>query len=290
MNKNKKIIFYLLPSLIIILLFQIYPIINVLSMSFYIKFDYIKDIVYEKGLGNYKYVLTDPDFYLALKNTFIYVLLSVPLSITIALIFALILNSNIKFKEIFRSIYFLPFVTSAIAISIVWKWIFSSSYGLMNNIISIFNIAPQEFLNERFWTLPFLIFLNIWRGIGYKIVILLAGLQNIDKKYQYAAMIDGASKWKCLKEITIPLLSPTIFFLSITSVIGSFKLFDEIFILYDKKPGPLKSGMTIVYYIFNKFYMNWQFATAAAAAFVLFIIIFIFTLIQLFIGKKKVHY
>lgn len=290
MNRNKKAIFYLLPSLIIILLFQIYPIINVLSMSFYIKFDYIKDVVYEKGLGNYKYVLADPDFYLALKNTFIYVLVSVPLSITIALIFALILNSNIKFKDAFRSIYFLPFVTSAVAISIVWRWIFSSDYGFVNNIIVIFNIPPQEFLNESFWTLPLLIFLNIWRGIGYKIVILLAGLQNIDKKYQHAAMIDGASKWKCLKEITIPLLSPTIFFLFITSVIGSFKLFDEVFILYDKKPGPLKSGMTIVYYIFNKFYMNWQFATAAAAAFVLFIIIFIFTLIQLFIGKKKVHY
>lgn len=288
--RNKKAFLYLLPSLIIIILFQIYPVFKVLAMSFYTKFDYIKDIVYKRGLDNYAYVLKDPEFYLALKNTFLYVLISVPLSIGIALIFALILNSNIKFKKFFRTVYFIPFVTSTVAISVVWKWIFSRDMGLANILIGLIGISPQAYLSNSNLTLPLLILLNVWKGLGYKIIIILAGLQTIDDKYYNAAMIDGANKFQRFKSITVPLLSPIIYFLAITSVIGGFKIFDEVFVLYDQKPGPLQSGLTIVYYVFNKFYMNWQFAIASSAAFVLFIIILIFTLIQLFAGKKKIHY
>jgi len=288
--RNKKAFLYLLPSLIIIILFQIYPVFKVLAMSFYTKFDYIKDIVYKRGLDNYAYVLKDPEFYLALKNTFLYVLISVPLSIGIALIFALILNSNIKFKKFFRTVYFIPFVTSTVAISVVWKWIFSRDMGLSNILIGLIGISPQAYLSNSNLTLPLLILLNVWKGLGYKIIIILAGLQTIDDKYYNAAMIDGANKFQRFKSITVPLLSPIIYFLAITSVIGGFKIFDEVFVLYDQKPGPLQSGLTIVYYVFNKFYMNWQFAIASSAAFVLFIIILIFTLIQLFAGKKKIHY
>lgn len=288
--RNKKAFLYLLPSLIIIILFQIYPVFKVLAMSFYTKFDYIKDIVYKRGLDNYAYVLKDPEFYLALKNTFLYVIISVPLSIGIALIFALILNSNIKFKKFFRTVYFIPFVTSTVAISVVWKWIFSRDMGLANILIGLIGISPQAYLSNSNLTLPLLILLNVWKGLGYKIIIILAGLQTIDDKYYNAAMIDGANKFHRFKSITVPLLSPIIYFLAITSVIGGFKIFDEVFVLYDQKPGPLQSGLTIVYYVFNKFYMNWQFAIASSAAFVLFIIILLFTLIQLFAGKKKVHY
>lgn len=288
--RNKKAFLYLLPSLIIMILFQIYPVFKVLAMSFYTKFDYIKDIVYKRGLDNYAYVLKDPEFYLALKNTFLYVIISVPLSIGIALIFALILNSNIKFKKFFRTIYFIPFVTSTVAISVVWKWIFSRDMGLANILIGLIGISPQAYLSNSNLTLPLLILLNVWKGLGYKIIIILAGLQTIDDKYYNAAMIDGANKFQRFKSITVPLLSPIIYFLAITSVIGGFKIFDEVFVLYDQKPGPLQSGLTIVYYVFNKFYMNWQFSIASSAAFVLFIIILIFTLIQLFAGKKKIHY
>lgn len=288
--RNKKAFLYLLPSLIIIILFQIYPVFKVLAMSFYTKFDYIKDIVYKRGLDNYAYVLKDPEFYLALKNTFLYVIISVPLSIGIALIFALILNSNIKFKKFFRTIYFIPFVTSTVAISVVWKWIFSRDMGLANILIGLIGFSPQAYLSNSSLTLPLLILLNVWKGLGYKIIIILAGLQTIDDKYYNAAMIDGANKFQRFKSITVPLLSPIVYFLAITSVIGGFKIFDEVFVLYDQKPGPLQSGLTIVYYVFNKFYMNWQFAIASSAAFVLFIIILTFTLIQLFAGKKKVHY
>lgn len=288
-SDNFKAILYLAPAMLIIIPFQIYPIIKSLTMSFYTDFDYLSGEVFKRGIDNFVYVFTDPDFYIALKNTFLYVLGVVPLSIVVSLGFALLLNNNIKLNKFFRSVYFLPFVTSTVAVSMVWRWMFNSHYGLINSILTTVGIPKQQFLTDERWTIPILILLGVWKGMGYKIVIFLAGLQVIDDKYYKAARIDGASKWKRFTNITIPLLSPTIFFVSITSVIGAFKVFDEVFILYDKQTGPLKSGLTIVYYIFNKFYRSWQFSVAAAAAFILFIIIFIFTLVQLKLGKKFRH-
>ncbi len=289
-SKELKAFLYLLPALLIITIFQIYPILKSLAMSFYTDFDYLTDEVYKRGLDNFQYVLTDPDFYLALKNTFIFVLGAVPLSIIVSLAFALLLNSNIKLKSFFRSVYFIPFITSTVAVSIVWRWMFNKEFGLINSLLMMFGINKINWLTNPKMTIPMLVLLSVWKGMGYKIIIFLAGLQNIDEKYYLAAKIDGASAWKRFTSITIPLLTPTLFFVSITSVIGSFKLFDEVYILYDKQTGPLKSGLTIVYYIYNKFNRYWQFSIASAAAFILFIIILIFTLIQLRIGEKKTNY
>ncbi|MBU5590374.1 sugar ABC transporter permease [Clostridium sp. MSJ-4] len=288
--KRYKGFLYILPSILILAVFQIYPVIKVFMMSFYTKFDYLKDIVYKRGIDNYVYVLTDEDFYLALRNTFVYVAIAVPLAIGLALFIAVLLNQNLKLRNFFKSAYFLPFVTSTVAISVGWRWIFNSDQGLINLVLNSMGFGSKQFLRDSYYTMPLLILLNIWKSLGYNVVILLAGLQSIDDRYYYAAKVDGASKWRIFKEITLPLLSPIILFLSITSIIRGFKLFDEIFVLYDRSPGPLKSAMTIVYYIFNKFYMNWHFAVASAAAFILFIIILIFTLIQFRIAKKKVHY
>jgi len=289
-TKELKAFLYLLPALLIIATFQIYPIIKSLAMSFYTDFDYLTDEVYKRGLDNFQYVLTDPDFYLALKNTFIFVLGVVPLSIIVSLGFALLLNSNIKLKNFFRSVYFIPFITSTVAVSIVWRWMFNKEFGMVNSLLMLLGIDKMNWLTNPKMTIPMLVLLSVWKGMGYKIIIFLAGLQNIDEKYYLAAKIDGASVWRRFVSITIPLLSPTLFFVSITSVIGSFKLFDEVFVLYDKQTGPLKSGLTIVYYIFNKFNRYWQFSIASAAAFILFVIILIFTLIQLRIGQKKTNY
>ncbi|MCM0646901.1 sugar ABC transporter permease [Clostridium swellfunianum] len=288
--RNTKGYLYLLPSLIITTLFQIYPVAKMLAMSFYTKFDYIRDIVYKRGFDNFTYVLTDSDFYMALKNTVLYVLISVPLSIGLALFIAVLLNQNIKLRSFFRSVYFLPFVTSTIAISVGWKWIFNTDAGLINYILGSLGFQTHSFLRDSRFTMPLLILLSIWKGLGYDVVIILAGLQNIDDRYYYAAKVDGASSFKVFREITLPLLSPIIFFLSITSIIRGFKIFDEIFVLYDRGAGPLNSGMTIVYYIFNKFYMNWQFSVASAASFILLVIILVFTIFQFYIAKKKVHY
>lgn len=259
-------------------------------MSFYTEYDYISGEIFAIGLGNFKYVFEDPDFYLALKNTTLFVIVSVPLSMIIALFFAVQLNKIVKLKKLFRSIYFLPFVTSTVAISVVWRWIFNSNYGIINEIISKFGIHKINWLTNPKLTIPILIILSIWKGLGYKIILFLAGLQSIDQQYYKAAKLDGANSWNRFKNITIPFLSPTLFFVLITSVISSYKIFDEVFILYDKNSGPLKSGLTIVYYIFNKFYNHWQFSIASAATLVLFVIILIITIIQIKISKKLTHY
>lgn len=289
-NKDIKGLLYIFPAMIILTVFKIYPIIKSFAMAFYTDFDYLSGEVFQRGFDNFQYVLTDPDFYLALKNTSFFVLGVVPLSIVVSLGFAILLNSKINFSGIFRSIYFLPFVTSTVAVSIIWRWIFNGDYGLANYIIMLLGHKKINWLTNHQYTIPILVLFSVWKGMGYKIIILFAGLQNIDEKYYLSAKIDGASKWNIFTNITLPLLSPTLFFVSITSVIGAFKIFDEVFVLYNSSTGPLKSGLTIVYYIFNKFYRHWQFSIASAAAVILFAIILIFTLIQLKIGKTKSNY
>lgn len=289
-KKDIKGYIYILPALVILLTFKIYPILKSFLMAFYTDFDYLTGEVFEVGFSNFEYVLTDPDFYMALKNTFYFVLISVPLGIVISLWFAILLNSKIKFQSFFRSVYFLPFITSTVALSIVWRWILNGDYGLLNHLVVKLGGSKVKWLLEPKYTILILSVFNVWKGMGYKIIIFLAGLQNIDKKYYLSAQIDGASRWDMFTNITLPLLTPTLFFVLITSMIGAFKIFGIVYNLYNQSTGPLKSGLTIVYYIFNKFYRHWQFSIASAASVLLFLIILIFTLIQLKVSKKKTNY
>lgn len=286
-NNELKAFLYLLPALVIITIFQFYPILKSFMMGFYTKFDYLSDTISERGFDNFIYVLKDPNFLLALRNTFIFVIFAAPLGIIIALIIALILNSNIHFQKFFRSAFFLPFVTSTTAVAVVFRWILNKDFGLINAFLDTLGMAKIDWLTNPSMTISILVCLSIWKGLGYKIIIILAGLQSVDNRYNLACKIDGASAIKRTFYITIPIIKPTIIFLSITSIISSFKLFDEVYILYGQKPGPIQSGLTIVYYIFDKFYRHFEFATAAAAAFILFIIILIFTVIQFLFTRKK---
>ena len=290
MKKTMKAILYLIPALLIIGTFSFYPIIKSFFMSFYTDYDYFKDLVFARGLDNYKFIFQDPEFWKSLQNTLIFVIGVVPLSIIISLVIATFLNQKIKFRGLFRTIYFIPFVTSVVAVSIVWRWIFHSQYGVLNYALGFLGISPIKWLSDPDWAMPSLIILAVWKGLGYNIIIFLSGLQNIDKQYYLAAKIDGAGAWERFKNITVPLLSSTTFFISIVSVINSFKVFDEVFALFGGQPGPAGSAETIVYYIYNKFYGEWNFGVASAAAYVLLFVIFIFTLIQLYVGKKKVNY
>lgn len=259
-------------------------------MSFYTDYDYFKDEVYARGFDNYQYILQDDEFWRSMYNTLIYVIGVVPISILLSLGIAVMLNQNIRLRGLFRTIYFVPFVTSVVAVSIVWRWIFHTEYGVLNYFLSFIGIDAIEWLTDPQWAMPSLIILAIWKGLGYNIIIFLAGLQNVNKQYYLAAQIDGASKWERFKNITVPLISPTTFFISIISIINAFKVFDEVFALFGGQPGPAGSAQTIVYYIFNRFYGDWDFGVASAAAYMLFLVIFIFTLIQLYVGKKKVNY
>lgn len=279
---------YLLPALLILGVFQIYPVFKSFLMGFYTKFDYLTDTVYEWGLDNFVNLLHDADFALAIQNTCILVVLAAPLSIAVSLVFAVFLNSNIRLRRVFQSIYFLPFVTSMVAVSIAWSWMLNKDFGLVNSVLKLFGISKVAWLTTPDMTIPILVVLAVWKGLGYRVIILLAGLQGIDRRYYAAARVDGARGLSRFFHITIPMLKPTLVFLSITTVIDVFKTFDEVYVMYSNDPGPLKSGLTIVYYIFTKFYRHWEFASAAAASFVLFLMIFAITLLQfLFTSRSR---
>lgn len=276
---------YLFPALLVLTVFQIYPIFKSFMMGFYIKFDYLNDIVYECGLDNFVYLFHDADFILAIKNTLILTFVAAPLSILVSLIFAVLLDSDIHFRKIFQSVYFLPFVTSMVAVSIVWAWMLNKDYGLVNAALKVFGISKINWLTNPDMTIPILVVLCIWKGLGYRVIIFLASLQSVEQRHYQAARLDGARTLRRFWYITVPMLRPTIFFLSVTTVIDVFKTFDEVYIMYANEAGPLKSGLTIVYYIFTKFYRHWEFASAAAAAFVLFLIILAITLFQFAVMK-----
>lgn len=285
-----KAYLYLLPALIILIPFNIYPIMKSFLMSFYVDYDYFANIVHAYGVDHFIAIFQDPNFIKALINTIIFVVGVVPLSIILSLGISMLLNSKIKFLRFFRTIYFLPYVTSVVAVAIVWGWIFHSDYGLLNFFLGFFGIDPIKWVTDPAYAMPSLIILSIWKGLGFNIIIFLAGLQNIDEQYYFAAEVDGASAWHRFTSVTLPLLSPTMFFVSIISIINGFKVFDEIFALFGGRPGPANSALTVVYYVYQKFYEEWQFGLASTAAFILFMIVFIFTLVQLLIGRKFVHY
>ncbi len=231
------------------------------------------------------------DFIKALYNTGYYVILTVPTTLALALGIALLLNKPLKMRTAFRTAYFIPFVTSVVAVSLVWQWIFNDDYGLLNYFLSFFGIDKIAWLKDEKWTIPTIAIVSVWRMVGYDAVIFLAGLQNIDKFYYEAADVDGANSLQKFVYITWPLLSPTTFFLTIVSFIGAFKVFAEVFVLYQGLPGPYNnSGLTMVYYVFDLFYNQQRMGIACAAAYMLFGIILIFTALQFFVGRKMVEY
>ncbi|MCM0598168.1 carbohydrate ABC transporter permease [Periweissella fabalis] len=296
--KNKKITLkstlvaymYLSPMLIFTLIFNFYPIIKSFALSFYTKYNFYTDQVSAIGLDNFKYIFADPDFKKATINTLIFVVGVVPIAVILAMILALLLY-RIKFLASFlKTIYFLPFVTSTVAISLVWQWIYNDQYGLLNSFLGYFNIKPINWLNDPHWAMFALIIMTIWKSLGFNIILFLAGLSNIDKRYDRVAQIDGANTWQRLRFVTIPLLSPMTFLITVNSVISGFKVFDEIYILFGGNPGPGSSALTLVFYLYRAFYTESQYGIAAAAGVVLFLIILAVTLIQFWYSKKHVHY
>ena len=276
----------ILPALLILSVFQIYPIFKAFIMSFYTQYNYMKDEVYATGFGNFKDIFNDPNFWTALKNTGVFVVGVVPATLVISLFLAVLLNRKIKFKGLFQSIYFIPFITSSVAVASVWKWIFDSKFGLLNYLLEFIGIDPIKWLIDPKWAMTSLIIFSIWKNLGYNIIIILAGLSAIDDTYYRAAKIDGANKWQTLTKVTIPLLMPTLTYVSIMSLIGSFKVFDEVYILFERGAGPANSCLTLVFYIYDKFVTKYAYGIASAATMVLFAIVLTITLLQLRLSKK----
>ncbi len=278
---------YLAPFALGILVFTLYPIINVFLMSFKENFNYITKEFSGWGLGNYQYILKDPYFIQAFKNTFFYVFIVIPISTCLSVVIATLLNQKIKFSGLFQTAYFLPMVTSTIAVGLAWKFMFNYRSGVINYLLNCFGFESLNWLQVTTYNFPALCIYGIWAILPFTIILLLSGLQNIDPMYYTAAKVDGAGPIKSFFRITIPLLMPTIFLVLIINTISTFKVFNELFPLFNG-PGVSNNLFTVVYYIYYQFRVKMpsKYGYAAAAAVVLFLVIFVFTMIQRWIEKK----
>lgn len=268
---------YLLPAIIFIGIFTIYPLFRTFYMS--MQSNSILDPQFV-GLSNFPAVIRDPQFRLALKNTFMYAVTVVPLSLIISMVIALILNEKIKGSEFFETIFFIPYLTSVIAIGIVFRYLFHGQYGFINYFLGLFNIGPFDFLNNRQYNMPALILFGIWNALAFNIIVILSGLRGIDKNYYRVAETFGASKAEQFFRITLPELSQIITFLFLTSFIQAFKVYNEVFALFNGKAGVGNSLVTAVFYIYNKFYVEYRYGHAMAAAVILFLMLLVLTFLQ----------
>lgn len=278
---------YLAPFAIGVLVFTLYPILNVFLMSFKENFNYITKEFSGWGLGNYIYIFKDPYFAQAFKNTILYVFIVIPVSTCLAIVIATLLNQKIKFSGVFQTAYFVPMVTSTIAVGLAWKFMFNYRSGVINYLLNCLGFTSLNWLQVTTYNFPALCIYGIWAILPFTIILLLSGLQNIDPLYYTAAKVDGAGPLKIFFRITIPLLAPTIFLVLIINTISCFKVFNELFPLFNG-PGVANNLFTVVYYIYYQFRIKMpsKYGYAAASAVILFVVIFIFTKIQRWIEKK----
>ena len=280
-NISTTSILFILPAFLGTLVFIIIPVMISFGFSF-IDWDLLTTPKFV-GLLNYKEVFTDELFYKILGNTLVYALSTSVLGVIIPLALACIINSKIRGSEFFKTAYFLPFVTPMIVIAIVWQWIFDPNIGLLNQLLQT-NI---RWLFDTDYAMGAVIVVSVWRLIGYNMVIFLSGLSGINQSLFEAARIDGASEFKIFKDITVPLLSPTIFFVVIITCISSFQVFDLIYMM--TSGGPLDSTNVLVYAIYKNAFEYFRVGYASALAYVLFFIILILTGIQWKLRKKLVY-
>jgi len=279
--------FYLAPTIIGLLLFSAGAVIMSFLISF-TKWDVINPPKFI-GFQNYLIIFQSELFWKIFCNTFYYVILNVPPSIVIPLIIAVLLNQKLKGINIFRSIYFLPVISSIVAIALVWSWLYNPEFGLINYVLKkFFNIDGPRWLEDENWAMPAMVIMNVWKSMGYNMVLFLAGLQNIPDSLYEVSEIDGASGIKKFFNITLPLISPTTFFVFIITIISSFQVFEQTYIL--TKGGPANSTLTLSYYIYQNAFLYLRMGYSSALSYILFGIIFIITLLQFKYQKKWVHY
>ena len=262
------------------------PILATLAISF-TKWDLLRapQLV---GFDNFVALASDDRFLKALRNTAFYTVVSVPLGMVIALLIALALNQTIRGIAWIRTAYFLPVVTSTIAIALVWQWIYSPDSGLLNQVLGVFGIAPQRWLSDPTLAMPSIVAMSVWQGLGTDVIIFLAGLQAIPTELLDAASVDGAGRWARFRNIVLPLLTPSIFFTGVLSLIDSFQVFDQIFVL--SRPRPSDATITIVYFIYENGFKFFKMGYATAASWILFVIVAVFTAIYFRSQNRWVHY
>lgn len=278
---------FLLPSLVLFTVFLFYPLVRTIYLSFFLTNAAGETTVFV-GWENFVRMFNSPIFMQSMKSTFLFVLYTVPLTIIIGLFLAVIANEKLKGIGIFRTIYSSTMGISVAAASVFWLYLFHPSIGLLNLIISNLGLEKIGWLTDPTWALIAISVTTIWMNIGFTFLILLGGLQSIDSYLYESADIDGAGYFYKLRRITIPMLSPTLFFVVTVTIINAFQTFGQIDIL--TQGGPQNTTNLIVYSIYREAFVNYQFGSASAQAVVLFIIILIMTVIQFKIGERKVHY
>ena len=240
------------------------------------------------GLDNYANLLSDDRFLRALQNTFFYTAVSVPLGLVLALALAMALNQRLRGISWIRTMYFLPLVTSSTAIAIVWLWMYSPT-GLFNHALSLVGISPQRFVTDPTLAMPSIIAMSTWQELPANVIIFLAGLQGIPSEYYDAVSVDGAGRLARFRYVTLPLLTPSIFFTGILALIGAFQVFDQVYVMANPgKPG--SPTITLVYFIYESGFRNFHMGLASAAAWILFLIVAVFTLIYFRTQNRWVHY
>ena len=286
---------YLLPAILFLGVFMVYPLIDVFIYSFEEGYNSASQTYYGVGLYNYSYVLRDPYFLQALKNTFILVIVTVPLSTGFALLISVALSSIRALRNLYQTIYFLPYVTNTLAVGLVFMILFRKTPytdGLANLVISWFGGEAIDFIDGPYWAkMLVLCVYTIWVVLPFKILILTSALASVDEVYYNAARVDGTSKWRTFVRITLPMISPTVFYLIITGFIGAFKAYSDAVALFGTDLNA--SGMnTIVGYVYDMLYGNsgGYPSYASAAAIILFAIVLTITCINLLISRKHVHY
>ena len=294
-KKSLKGWLYLLPALLFLGIFMVYPLVDVFVYSFEAGYNSASQTFFGTGIYNYRYVLRDPYFLQALKNTFILVVITVPLSTTLALLISVGLSSIQKLRNLFQTVFFLPYVTNTLAVGLVFMILFKQTPytdGLANLILGLFGAGPIDFIGGPYWAKMFVLcFYTVWVVMPFKILVLTSALASVDETYYNAARVDGASWWRIFSRITLPMISPTLFYLIITGFIGAFKAYSDAVALFGTDLNASEMN-TIVGYIYDMLYGNsgGYPSYASAAAIVLFAIVLTITVINLLVSRKHVHY
>lgn len=280
-------VWFVAPALLLIAVFFFLPVAAALLLSF-TDFDIyaLGDLSRLRWVGadNYFRLLGDPLFWVALKNTLYFVVIGGPLSVMVSLGAALLVNHRLtRLQGLFRTLFFLPVVTTLVAIAVVWRYLYHPRYGLLNYLLGLFGFGPIDWLGDPDWAMPAIILMAVWKNFGFNMIIFVAGLQNVPSRLYEAANIDGADAWRQFRHITLPMLAPTFLFVTVITMIGYFQLFAEPYVM--TQGGPANSTLSLSLLMFQEGFRWWNMGYASAAAFVLFAIILAGTLLQLKLRK-----
>jgi multiple sugar transport system permease protein len=278
--------FFQLPALLPLLILRVLPMVASVGVSL-TEWNLLRPPVLV-GLDNYLGLLGDKNFHRALVNTLYYMVGYLPLVLVGALATAVLLNSKLKGSSSFRGVYFLPVVTSWVVVALLWKWLLSPEGGMVNYLLSLVGIDGPGWWTDRAWAMPSIILASAWKDLGFSMLILLAGLQNIPEHLYEAARIDGAGRWQRLRHITLPLLTPFIFFAMVLSMIGAFQVFDQVWIMTEG--GPAGATTVVMEQVVKNAFKYGLMGEASAMSWVLFAIILAFTVVQLRAQRRWVHY